>query len=408
MTAAAPSSNAPRAARDLSFVALAVAVCLQWMLLRCLGTRLPQPWTALLPGLCIFGAAFLLSWAAEAAEMDLPQNLSIGLLALVAVLPEYAVDMYFAWTAGKDPTYTAYATANMTGANRLLIGVGWPAVLLAYWWRHGGKEIHLTRGNAVELVALLTATLYSLLLPWKANLSALDSLFLIGLFAVYAYLSSKAAVEEPELEGPALLIAALPKISRRLTVSAMFLFSALAICLSAEPFAEGILDAGRHWGVEEFLLVQWLAPLASEAPEFIIAILFALKGKASVGLKALVSSKVNQWTLLVGMLPLAYNLSSGSLRPMPLDPRQVEEMLLTSAQSLFALVILMNLSFSLLEAAALAALFMTQILFPQTAARYAFAGLYLALSVVLLAAQAPRRRQIGGLLLHALRPGKHP
>jgi hypothetical protein len=58
------------------------------------------------------------SWASELAQLDMPQALALAFLALVAVLPEYAVDMYFAWMAGKDPQYTAYATANMTGANR--------------------------------------------------------------------------------------------------------------------------------------------------------------------------------------------------------------------------------------------------------------------------------------------------
>lgn len=397
-----PLKNDPQSKRHVFYVALAAAFCLQWMIMRMMGVHPAQPWTALFPGAAILGAAFLLTWAAEAAEMDLPQNISIGILALVAVLPEYAVDIYFAWTAGKDPTYTAYATANMTGANRLLIGVGWPAVLLACWWKRGQKEIHLTENNALELVALLIATLYSFLLPLKATLSLWDSGFLFMLFGAYAYLSSKAAVEEPHLEGPAVLFASLDKLPRRITVSALFLFSAAAIFMSAEPFAEGILEAGKHLGIEEFLLVQWLAPLASEAPEFIVAVLFAIKGKAAVGLRALVSSKVNQWTLLVGALPAAYCLSTGNTAPMPLDARQAQEVFLTSAQSLFGLVLLMNLSFSLGEALALMGLFSAQIFFPQAAARYGFAFAYLALSMTLLAAQASRRGSIMALLRRAL------
>ncbi len=94
---------------------------------------------ALSSGIAIFGAAFMLSWAAELAQKDIPQSLAIALLALIAVLPEYAVDMYFAWTAGKDPKYTAFALANMTGANRLLIGVGWAAVVLTYWLKSGKR-----------------------------------------------------------------------------------------------------------------------------------------------------------------------------------------------------------------------------------------------------------------------------
>jgi Ca2+/Na+ antiporter len=45
------------------------------------GKRCPLGWA-------FFGAAFLLSWAAELAQKDLPQALAIALLALIAVLPE--------------------------------------------------------------------------------------------------------------------------------------------------------------------------------------------------------------------------------------------------------------------------------------------------------------------------------
>ena len=36
-----------------------------------------------------------------------------------------------------------------------------------------------------------------------------------------------------------------------------------SILASAEPFSEGLVETGKRWGVDEFLLVQWLAPLAS-------------------------------------------------------------------------------------------------------------------------------------------------
>ncbi|MCA9626721.1 MAG: hypothetical protein KC766_03610, partial [Myxococcales bacterium] len=77
-------------------------------------------------------ASFLLAWAAEVAQVDVSASLATAVLALIAVLPEYAVDLYFAFTAGERPAYTAYAAANMTGSNRLLIGVGWPLVALLF------------------------------------------------------------------------------------------------------------------------------------------------------------------------------------------------------------------------------------------------------------------------------------
>src|SRR5436309_2365643 len=86
-------------------------------------------------GLDIVASAFLLTWGAEAAERDIPRTLALAGLALIAVLPEYAVDVTFAWKAGKDPSYAAFATANMTGSNRLLIGFGWAVVVGIYWFR---------------------------------------------------------------------------------------------------------------------------------------------------------------------------------------------------------------------------------------------------------------------------------
>lgn len=43
-------------------------------------------------GAAVVAAAFLLAWAAEAAQKDISGALAIALLALIAVLPEYAVD----------------------------------------------------------------------------------------------------------------------------------------------------------------------------------------------------------------------------------------------------------------------------------------------------------------------------
>src|SRR5262245_42998074 len=137
-----------------NFISLvsAVVLCLQWAAVRFWFPDLPPWWIATLSGVGVFGAAFLLSWAAEVAQLDIPQSLALAFLALIAVLPEYAVDMYFAWTAGKDPSYTAYATANMTGANRLLIGLGWAAVVIAFWLKTGKRMIALGKDRKAEVL----------------------------------------------------------------------------------------------------------------------------------------------------------------------------------------------------------------------------------------------------------------
>jgi cation:H+ antiporter len=112
--------------------------------------------------------------------------------------------------------------------------------------------------------------------------------------------------------------------------------------------------------VSEFLLVQWLAPLASEAPELLVVALYAWRLKTSEALTAVVSSKINQWTLLVGTLPLVFAIASGSLSGLPVGTAQREELLLTAAQTVFAVALLVNLTISLREAFALFGLFWAQ------------------------------------------------
>ncbi|MGE5218343.1 MAG: sodium:calcium antiporter [Chloroflexota bacterium] len=380
------------------WIGSSILLCLQWTAIHLSGVHLAPELQALSSGIAIFGAAFALSWAAELAQKDIPQALAIALLALIAVLPEYAVDMYFAWTAGKDPKYTAFATANMTGANRLLIGVGWAAVVVTFWFKSGKPAVELEPGHKIEILYLGLATVYSFMIPFKGQLDLIDAAVLIVIFVFYMRAASKAAHVEPELEGPSQMIESWGEGRRRLATVVFFLLSGFTIFIAAEPFAEGLLASGRHFGIEEFILVQWLAPLASESPEFIVAILFALKAQPGTSMGALLSSKVNQWTLLIGMLPVVYAVSAGNPAGMHMDSRQVEEMFLTAAQSLFAVAILANLSFSLLEAMAIFLLFSTQLLFPDPEFRFYYSIFYVALAAALILLKKDVRNGVYGLL----------
>jgi cation:H+ antiporter len=348
-----------------------------------------QPIETLCYGLAIVSAAFLLTWCAEAAERDIPRTLALAGLALIAVLPEYAVDMLFAWKAGHDPSYAAFATANMTGGNRLLVGLGWTMVVGIFWLRTRKNLLELASIHRTEVGLLGIATVYSFVIPFRGGLTLFDAAFLIGLFAVYVYLASRGEVEEESsLVGPAEMIANLPARQRRTLVVAMFLYAGGAILLAAEPFADGLITTGVQFGIDEFQLVQWVAPLASEFPEFLVAGLLAWRMRADAALGALVSSKVNQWTLLIGCLPIAYAISSGSINPLPTDTRQTEEVLLTAAQSLLAVVLLINLRMSLWEAGTLAVLFLAQFLTPHSIVpRNAFSAMYLAFAGVFIVRQ---------------------
>jgi len=375
-----------------------LGLALQWILLRVSGTHLEPSTEAIASGVGIFGAAFLLSWAAELAQIDVPRSLALAALALIAVMPEYAVDLYLAWMAAKEPHYIAYATANMTGANRLLIGLGWAAVVFAAWFKFRTMEVRLEASQSSELRYLALATAYSFVIPLKGSLSVVDSLVLLTIFVFYVQAVIRQPVHEPELNGPAAVLARLSPLPRRAATVGMFLFAGLTIFLAAEPFAESLIASGKRFGIEEFLLIQWLAPLASESPEFIVAILFAIRGEATAAIGTLLSSKVNQWTLLVGALPLAYSASLGEVGTMVLDARQTEEILLTAAQSAFAVAVLVSFSFSVKEAAVLLVLFATQLFFTSPSVRFGYAIAYLLLTVGWLAVSRPSRAGLFGLL----------
>jgi cation:H+ antiporter len=385
--------------RDVLAFAAAGVLPVPWAVAQSFGgLGLPQEVIACLSGFAILGGAFVLSWAMELAERDVPQSLAILVLALVSVLPEYAVDLHFAIRAGEDPSYAPYAVANMTGANRLLIGLGWPLVVWIACRRARTRSLEIDPRQRLEIRYLLLATLYSVFIPLEGHIDLFDAAVLLTLFALYVVRATKSESIEVELVGPAALLdREFGDLGRRLWAVGLFAFAAYAIFVSAEPFAESLVHVGKNRHVDEFLLVQWVAPLASESPEFLIAILFALRLRGSVGMAALISSKVNQWTLLVGAIPIAFCLSSGTWRGLPLDARQTEELWLTTAQSLLATLLIADHRFGLREALLLAVLFFGQLVFPSTEVRYGFIAAYASLFLFLLARDPARRAAFLGL-----------
>src|ERR671933_187234 len=85
-------------------------------------------WSALWTFPSILLSAFIIAWAAEAAQFLMSQGLALAILAWLQTLPEFAVEAVIAWQAGKDPAVTHLAIANFTGAIRLLLGLGWPMI----------------------------------------------------------------------------------------------------------------------------------------------------------------------------------------------------------------------------------------------------------------------------------------
>lgn len=355
---------------------------------------------ALIFGAAIVAGAFLLAWGAEAAQVEISAGLAIAAVALLTVLPEYAVDMTFAWKAGADPALPAflsgagphpdslaYPAANLTGANRLLSGFGWPLVILLYWWRHR-QGVRLTPALTPEIFVLGLAAIYSTVIFVRGEIALWDSGVLIVLFGAYLWLISRTGAEGgEELIGPPATIAAFEKAPRRLLIAAMFIVPGIVIGLSAAPFADGLVDTGEQFGIDRFILVQWLAPLASEAPEILVAVIFTLRGNPVFGIAALISASANQWTLLVASMPVVFSLGLGEPHALPLDARQTAEVFLTMAQIVFAVTLVSKLRVGWVGAGVLFVLFVSHLFFHGTTERYIYGVIFLVLTGIMLVVQ---------------------
>ncbi|MBO2456131.1 sodium:proton exchanger [Actinomadura violacea] len=389
-------------------IGAALVIALPAVVTRAAGLHPPAVASAVIYGAGVLAAAILLMWAAETARADMSGALALALLALIAVLPEYAVDVYYAYAAGTKPHYAGYAAANMTGANRLLVGVGWALVVLAFTLgvrrvsRRGGRhgrppsareqDVRLAPHHRTELGFLALAAVLGFIPALTAEIGWYIAIVLIAVYAIYLGRIARGGGEDVEdLAGVPAWLVTLPRRMRRTATGAGFAIGAILVFISAEPFANSLVDAGSALGIDEFLLVQWLAPLASEAPELIVAVVFAWRLRDADAIGALLSSKVNQWTLLIGSLPLAYKAGGGGWS-LPLDSRQLEEVLLTASQTVLGLGLLIDLVLRRWEAALLFVLFAVQFALPGEQARLVLSGIYLAIGFTVL---INRHRDLG-------------
>ncbi|MFA9417276.1 sodium:calcium antiporter [Natrinema sp. HArc-T2] len=343
---------------------------------------LPTLGTVIVSGLAVLGASFLLAWAAETAEKDVPRAFAIAVLAVLAVAPEYAVDALYAWNAGQFAGTERgieagnLAVANMTGANRILIGIGWAGIALFTIFRRGASTdpaverrpgfladvVSLDRDIGLEIVFLLAATLWAFFVPFNGGIDIFDMLFLVGLYVCYiaVILRGEAEPETQHVGVPAYL-QRFSRPRRTATVFLLFAYSGAMIFTAVEPFAHGLEELGQSVGIPSFFMIQWIAPLASESPELIVVVYLVNKARSTAGFNALISSKLNQWTLLIGTLVVVHSLALGRYGVLAFDFKQSAEIWLTAAQSFFAIGLLLRFEISVREALVLLGLFFSQV-----------------------------------------------
>ncbi len=302
----------------------------------------------------ILAAAFLVAWGAEAAQFLISQGLALAILAWLQTLPEFAVEAVIAWDAGRDPERAHLAIANLTGAIRLLLGLGWPMIYFVF--AAAGRKravgaqhaapllpaIQLDREHAVEVVGLVPPLLYFVVILLRRSFGWVDAAVLLALYVAYLWALLRTAPRDVDsvVEAPAVSRWAYrqPGWRQKAAIGGLFAAGGGLLYATAHPFLESMLAVAGLFGVSQFVLVQWVAPFLSEFPEKVSAFYWARRAhRAPMALMNMVSSNINQWTVLAAMIPLVYGYSSlrhhGVWLDFRFDDAQRLELLLTLLQS---------------------------------------------------------------------------
>jgi cation:H+ antiporter len=384
-------------------------------LLAALGKGASAAWAAAWTFPSILLSAFLVAWGAEAAQFLMSQGLALAILAWLQTLPEFAVEAVIAWNAGKDPAscfvpapgegcHVHLAVANYTGAIRLLIGLGWPMIYFVSAWtrrkaRRAFAPIQLDDEHSVEVLGTLPPVLYFVWVWAKGSLGVWDAAVLLCMYVAYLAVLWRFPPKSEES------IAEVPPVSRwaysrpgpwrYVAIAGLFLAGGILLYVTAHPFLESMLALAVSLGFSQFVFVQWVAPLLSEFPEKVSAFQWARQeNKADLALMNMLSSNVNQWTVLAAMIPIVYSFAHGGPSSLPLDGVQRVEVLLTIVQSLLAVLLLANLRFEWWNAAALFVLWLVQFLVP--AWRDNMIWIYLAWSALVVTSWIWRRPVVFG------------
>ena len=328
-----------------------------------------SPWSILWTGPGILIASLMIAWGAECSQFFVAQGLALAILAWLQTLPEFAVEAVLGYHQQSQ-----YLLANLTGALRLLTGLGWPMIYFSAAIAYRAKnrtamgKIMLPAQQSIQVVGLAACLVYVAVIAWKGSLTVIDSGVLIFIYAGYLWLLRHGHTEDreeiDELEAIPRAIVLAPRRIRIAAILGLFLGGGTLIFFLAEPFLASLFALSAAVGISGFVFIQWVAPFVSEFPEFFSAFYWARSiYRAPMALMNLVSSNINQWTLLSAMLPLVLSLGNGSIVPLMFDGEQRLEYVMTLGQALLGLMFLLNLEFTWWEAAGLFGLWFIQFVF---------------------------------------------
>jgi cation:H+ antiporter len=314
----------------------------------------------------ILGSSFVIGWAAETAQTFIPRALALSVLAWLQTLPEFAVEAEVAWSQQRD-----LMIANLTGSLKLLVGLGWPMIFFVHYFFQGVrkktkiKEIVLEENDFLGVLFLFLSILYFTVILVKGSLAVYDSAVLVLIYCVYLFLTTRFPSEDVENVGDLPWIgqkihamSPVPKVS---AVIFLFVVGGAGLFISVHPFITTLEKWSLSLGISTFVFIQWVAPFLSEFPEKVSAFNWARQpNKAPMAVMNMVSSNINQWTMLAAMIPLTFNLSLGRYEPIVFDQLHTSELQLTIAQSALGGLLLLDLALSKWESLAIFILWLVQ------------------------------------------------
>jgi len=157
----------------------------------------------------------------------------------------------------------------------------------------------------------------------------------------------------------------IPGKKHGIVLISLFMIGGLTMWAVADPFLLSMKEVAAGAGISAFVFVQWVAPFLSEFPEKVTAFYWARTIRlAPMSLLNMVSSKVNQWTLLVTMIPVVYSFSMGRISTIPLDVHHREEILLSMMMTFYGCATLAKLRFTRGNAIILFVLWLAQFIYP--------------------------------------------
>jgi cation:H+ antiporter len=323
-------------------------------------------WSILWTAPLVLLASLMIAWGAESAQFFMAQGFALVILAWMQTLPEFAVEAVLAWHGQSN-----LLIANLTGAIRLLTGLGWPMIYataaLAYRrkYREPMREIRLEADNSATVVGVLLCLGYISIVAVKGSLGLVDAAFLILIYAAYLLLLQRMPAEGhediAELEGIPRAIVTAKRPARIAAIAVLFLGGGGLIFAVADPFVGSMMAISATLGISQFIFIQWVAPFLSEFPEGVSAFYWARAIKdAPMALMNMVSSNITQWALLSALLPVVLSLGLGHPAAIVFDPQQKLELLMTLGQSLMGMLFLINMQLAWWEAAAIFVLWAVQ------------------------------------------------